>query len=70
MNDYNLSVHNFSCDISDIDECAIDYGGCSHNCTNMIGSYICSCPVNLTLNNDDMNCVGRSSHTHTHTHKI
>ena len=35
----------------------------------MIGSYnniICSCPVNLTLDNDDMNCVGRSSHTHTH----
>ena len=27
----------------DIDECAVNNGGCAHNCTNTAGSYHCSC---------------------------
>ena len=59
MNDYNLSVHNFSCDISDIDECAIDDGGCSHNCTNMDGAFECGCPTGYTLGADFRECMGK-----------
>ena len=28
---------------SDIDECTVVNGNCTHNCTNNIGSYECSC---------------------------
>lgn len=28
---------------ADIDECAVNNGGCSQNCVNMDGSYMCEC---------------------------
>lgn len=31
----------------DIDECELDNGGCSHNCTNTIGSFFCTCPTDF-----------------------
>ena len=32
----------------DIDECALNNGGCSHFCTNTDGSFECSCPSPFT----------------------
>jgi len=39
------------------DECADpDQGGCSHNCTNTIGSFACFCPGELSLVQDGLTC--------------
>ena len=35
--------------ISDIDECAVDNGGCDHDCTNTPGSHICQCDAGYEL---------------------
>ena len=43
----------------DINECSTNNGGCSDNCTNTLGSYLCSCTVTgYTLNDDKHNCTG------------
>lgn len=33
---------------SDINECEINNGGCSHNCINTVGSFVCSCRSGYT----------------------
>ena len=43
--------------ISDIQECAIDNGGCDHNCTNVAGSYNCSCNPGFQLQADGKTCL-------------
>ena len=43
---------------SDIDECLLLNGGCEHHCSNLIGSYECSCDDGFVLNSDDRNCTG------------
>lgn len=44
----------------DIDECTVKNGGCSHDCTNTVGSYECSCPdVELSLADDKHTCEGK-----------
>merc|ERR1739838_170001 len=40
----------------DVDECAIDNGGCSDECTNTIGSFVCLCPEGESLVNDGRTC--------------
>ena len=51
-----FSVSSFN---ADIDECAMDSGGCSHGCNDTEGSYFCSCPFGFnTLETDPLNCVG------------
>lgn len=42
----------------DIDECLVDNGGCSIACRNLIGSYVCGCPVGFLLLADGVNCRG------------
>jgi len=39
-------------DAADIDECAINNGGCSPiaTCSNTPGSFVCSCPPGYTTN--------------------
>ena len=44
--------------ILDINECAIDNGDCSQDCTNTLGSYFCSCSVGYSLDIDAHNCSG------------
>ena len=47
---------------ADVDECADQNGGCSHNCSNTAGSYYCSCLSGYTLNTtDNTSCDGRQS---------
>eukprot|EP00057_Strongylocentrotus_purpuratus_P026881 XP_011681355.1 PREDICTED: multiple epidermal growth factor-like domains protein 6 [Strongylocentrotus purpuratus] len=44
--------------IADVDECANQKGGCEHICRNMLGSYVCFCPLGSTLNPDGHSCSG------------
>ena len=44
---------------SDIDECELSNGGCEHHCSNLIGSYGCSCDDGFVLNSDSWLCTGK-----------
>lgn len=41
---------------TDIDECAVNNGGCQHECKNTIGSYVCSCHNGYTLHDNEHDC--------------
>lgn len=47
----------------DINECAKDNFGCSHNCMNIRGSARCSCPRGYTLATDGKTCQGKPTAT-------
>lgn len=40
----------------DIDECAVNNGGCMHECKNTIGSYVCSCHNGYVLHENGLDC--------------
>ena len=42
--------------VSDIDECAVDNGGCDQFCKNTIGSFDCSCSIGYTLSRNQQHC--------------
>ena len=46
---------------TDIDECDISNGGCEHNCTNTIGSFVCSCNNGYNLTENGLDCTGMRS---------
>ncbi|XP_017142281.1 dorsal-ventral patterning protein tolloid isoform X1 [Drosophila miranda] len=41
---------------TDIDECAVNNGGCQHECRNTIGSYICLCHNGYSLHENGHDC--------------
>ncbi|XP_022906933.2 protein tolkin-like [Onthophagus taurus] len=41
---------------TDRDECAINKGGCEHECVNTIGSYSCTCHNGFTLHENGRDC--------------
>ncbi|XP_067013394.2 protein tolkin [Anabrus simplex] len=41
---------------TDIDECALNNGGCQHECRNTIGSYACSCHNGFMLHDNGHDC--------------
>ena len=43
---------------TDVDECLDNNGGCNHTCTNIVGSYECSCWQGYFLSNDQHTCAG------------
>ena len=43
----------------DVDECSTSNGGCVHNCTNIVGSYFCSCYHGYVLGSDGHTCDGK-----------
>ena len=45
--------------LPDIDECALNTSGCNQNCTNTIGSYLCSCYTGYQLEKDNETCIGK-----------
>ncbi|KAJ8300025.1 hypothetical protein KUTeg_021544 [Tegillarca granosa] len=45
------------CVFTDIDECEEDVGICQHNCTNTVGSFICSCPPGYKLARNKRKCI-------------
>ena len=43
----------------DIDECAVNNGGCEHDCTNQNGGYTCGCQSGFQLDTNDLtSCSG------------
>jgi len=45
--------------LSDVNECAINNGGCEQICNNTIGSFICTCGSGYQLDENRMNCSGK-----------
>ena len=43
---------------SDINECVQGLAGCDHNCTNIAGSYFCTCADGYELESDNHTCTG------------
>lgn len=46
--------------VLDIDECKLQNGGCSHECTNTAGGHVCHCPSPLLLDHHNTTCVSTS----------
>lgn len=46
-------------DLTDLNECLSENGGCRQICTNTVGSYVCSCNEGFTLASDGHNCTGK-----------
>lgn len=47
--------------VSDINECALDNGGCSEMCENTNGSFFCACEGDeRSLAADGKSCVGEA----------
>ena len=45
--------------VSDINECSENDGGCEQNCENSHGSFVCKCNSGYQLNLDKRNCDGK-----------
>ena len=44
--------------VLDVDECDAGISGCNHNCTNTVGSYVCSCDEGYELDSNGLTCIG------------
>lgn len=44
--------------MADVNECAVENGGCAQVCTNTEGSFQCSCIAGYALAADNLNCNG------------
>ncbi|XP_025083996.1 fibrillin-2-like [Pomacea canaliculata] len=51
---YTINPNTQVCE--DVDECVTGLANCSHTCSNTPGSFICSCPVGLKLDNAKLKC--------------
>ena len=49
---------------TDVDECASGRGGCEHRCTNLAGSFRCSCEDGHLLDEDRRGCSRESAGRH------
>ena len=53
-----IYLHSF-CQLTDINECDTNNGGCQHNCINNEGSYDCHCREGYNINNTNgHSCIG------------
>ena len=60
VQDLPLQQNFFFIYLKDIDECAVNNGGCDQNCTNTEGSFYCSCQMGYNLNEDGRTCDGEN----------
>ena len=51
------AIKHISTIITDINECLNNNGLCSHNCTNIVGSYYCECPDGYLLQPNQHDCI-------------
>ena len=51
----------FSFLLADVNECDTGNGGCDHNCTNVVGSYACSCNEGFFLDGNLHTCLGKEA---------
>ena len=42
----------------DVNECAVENGGCDHDCINLEGSFECFCETGYELQSDGKKCSG------------
>ena len=45
----------------DVDECAVENGGCEQGCANTQGSFTCSCKKGYLINADAKSCKGKQA---------
>ena len=45
----------------DTNECMKDNGGCEHNCTNEVGSFVCGCDTGYSIDDNGFNCTSEYS---------
>ncbi|XP_065058300.1 fibrillin-1-like isoform X6 [Rhopilema esculentum] len=45
---------------TDVNECSVVNGGCSHICSNENGTYACSCNRGFSLHGDDKSCISNA----------
>ncbi|VDK86897.1 unnamed protein product [Litomosoides sigmodontis] len=50
----------YVCNISDVDECQFENGGCEFRCRNTDGGYRCECPPRMQLHSNGRRCVRRN----------
>ena len=55
---------------TDIDECQMNNGNCSHFCTNTNGSFTCSCRIGFALSGDNKTCTGKSLKSSMNTNQL
>ena len=48
--------------LTDIDECAVNNGGCEAICVNTVGSFQCKCHEGQTLESNKRNCSSEFMH--------
>jgi len=48
------------CCCLDVDECAVDNGGCEGLCVNRQGSFQCSCSEGFRLASNGKKCIGNA----------
>lgn len=54
---WKINVHRVFCfRFVDMDECAVNNGGCQHECKNTPGSYECTCNNGFTLHENRHDC--------------
>ena len=62
-NGKKISIYNkpkaIIAELSDINECQTNNGGCEQNCANTDGSFECSCNQGYRLSSDGVNCIGK-----------
>ena len=46
------------CHVTDVDECEEGISGCTQECTNSDGSFVCSCNVGYLLESNGKTCTG------------
>lgn len=54
---WKVLIHQCS-PVSDINECEVNNGGCSQNCMNQAGNFLCSCMIGYQLLHDSRTCEG------------